>query len=163
MTNPQIILTAVRIVGATTAKLIVTGTALRPQLDVSADPAMSQTQALSLLVTGKPVEQLGSGEGNAVQTAARSVGGAAGNLLAKNIGKRLGIDTIGVDQSSEIGGSAFTIGQYLSPKLYVSYGVGLFEPGQVITLKYKLSDRVSLEAAQGPLSQRAGINYKVER
>ena len=161
--DPQLNLVATRTVEAVTAKLTVTGSARRPQLEVSADPAMSQTQALSYLVTGKPLNEVGSGEGDIVQSAARSLGGAAGNLLAKNLGRRLGIDEVGVQESDEIGGSAFTIGEYLSPRLFLSYGVGLFEPGQVVTLRYRINDRLSLEASQGTLNQRAGINFRVER
>jgi translocation and assembly module TamB len=70
---------------------------------------------------------------------------------------------MGVSDSKEIGGSAFYVGRYLSPRLYLSYGVGLFEPGQVVTLRYRVSDRVSVEASQGPLNQRAGIDYRIER
>jgi len=155
-------LVATRTVEAVTAKLTVSGRAQKPQLEVSADPTMSQTQALSYLVTGKPINEVGSGEGDLVQSAARSLGGAAGNLLAKGLGKRLGISDIGVTDNDQVG-SAFTVGQYLSPRLYLSYGVGLFEPGQILTLRYRISNRVSLEAQQGPISQKAGINYRVEK
>ena len=58
---------------AVKAKLTVTGSARKPQLEVSADPTMSQTQALSYLVTGKPLNEVGSGEGDVVQSAARSL------------------------------------------------------------------------------------------
>jgi translocation and assembly module TamB len=163
LSDPQLDIVAVREVDDVTAKLSVNGSARSPILQVSADPSMPQTAALSYLVTGKPLDQLGSGEGDVVQSAAQSLGGAAGNFLAKNLGKRLGIDEIGVDNSSEIGGSAFTVGQYLSPRLYISYGVGIFEPGQVVTLRYRISRQVNLEASQGPKSQRAGINFKREK
>jgi translocation and assembly module TamB len=163
ITEPQVNLVATRTIDAVKAKLSVSGNAKKPILEVSADPTMSQTQALAYLVTGKPMEEVGSGEGDLVQSAARTLGGAAGNLLAKNLGKRLGIDEVGVQDNEEIGGSAFTVGQYLSPRLYLSYGVGLFEPGQVVTLRYRISDKVSLEASQGTLSQKAGINYRIEK
>ena len=161
--DPQVNLVGTRTVEAVTAKLTVSGSAKKPQLEVSADPTMSQTDALSYLVTGKPINEASSGQGDLVQSAARSLGGAAGNLLAKGLGKRLGISEIGVQDSDAIGGSAFTVGQYLSPRLYLSYGVGLFEPGQVVTLRYRISNRVSLEAVQGTLNQRAGINYRIEK
>jgi len=161
--DPQVNLIATRTVDAVKAKLTVSGSAKRPQLEVSADPTMSQTQALSYLVTGKPLNEVGSGEGDLVQSAARSLGGAAGNLLAKGLGKRLGISEIGVQDNEAVGGTAFTVGQYLSPRLYLSYGVGLFDPGQVVTLRYRISNKVSLEAVQGTLSQKAGINYRIEK
>ncbi len=77
--DPQVNLVATRTVDAVTAKLTVSGRAQKPQLEVSADPTMSQTQALSYLVTGKPINEVGSGEGDLVQSAASSLGGAAGN------------------------------------------------------------------------------------
>jgi len=163
LSDPQLDIIAIREIDDVTARLTVTGSAKSPMLEVSSDPSMPQTAALAYLVTGKPLESLDSGEGDIVQSAARSLGGAAGNLLAKNLGKRLGVDEIGVDNSTEIGGSAFTVGQYLSPRLYISYGVGLFDPGQVVTLRYRLSRAVNVEAIQGSKSQRAGINYKREK
>jgi translocation and assembly module TamB len=98
-----------------------------------------------------------------LQTAARSLGTAAGSLIAKNIGQRLGIDEFGVTDNEAIGGAALTIGQYLSPRLYLGYGVGLFEPGQVITLRYKLSRSLSLEVLNATQDQRAGLEYRKER
>lgn|GEM_PF-204301 len=165
LTDPQLNIVATRTIESdnVTAKLTVTGSAQRPRLEISADPAMTQSQALSYLVTGKPLNQVGSGESDLVQAAARSLGGAAGNLLAQGIGRRLGISDIGVTDNEELGGSAFTVGQYLSPRLYLSYGVGLFEPGQVVTVRYRVNDRISIEASQGPQNQKAGINYRVER
>ena len=55
------------------------------------------------------------------------------------------------------------MGKYLSPGFFVSYGIGLFEPGTVITLRYEFSDRWALEATDAPEEQRAGINYRIER
>jgi translocation and assembly module TamB len=165
ISDPQVNITATRTLDKydVTAKLVVTGSAQKPILEVTSDPALPQTQALSYLVAGKPLNEVGSGEGDMVQSAARSLGGAAGNLLAKGLGKRLGIDEIGIEDTPEAGGSAFTVGQYLSPRLYLSYGVGLFEPGQVVTLRYRINSKVNLEAVQGTLSQKAGINYRVEK
>ena len=54
------------------------------------------------------------------------------------------------------------MGEYLSPKLYLSYGFGLFEPGEVVTLRYELSDELSLRVSQGTEEQRAGIEYRIE-
>jgi translocation and assembly module TamB len=162
LNDPRLDIRAVRKVPPVTAILLISGTALRPELEVTSDPAMSQTEALSYLVRGKPMNELGGEDADLMQTAARSLGGAAGNLLAKNIGKRLGIDEIGIQQSEELGGSAFTVGEYLSPKLYLSYGFGLFEPGEVVTLRYELSDEFSLRVSQGTEDQRAGIEYRIE-
>lgn len=161
--NPQLDVLATRRMPDITAKLQVTGSARRPQLDVSTDPATSPTEAMSYLLTGKSMSDLRGTEGERVEAAAQSLGGVLGDRLARGIGSKLGIDAVGVEQSDELGSSAFTVGKYLSPGFFVSYGVGLFEPGTVITLRYAISERWSLEAVDSPNDQRGGINFRIER
>ncbi|MGN6705684.1 MAG: translocation/assembly module TamB domain-containing protein [Rhodanobacter sp.] len=144
--------------------LYVAGTAQRPILTVFSNPVMEQSDALSYLITGKPLSEVKGGEGSMVSAAAQALGSAAGDLLAKRIGSQLGLDDIGVSSNEALGGSsAFTVGKYLSPRLYLSYGVGLFEPGEVITLRYRLSKRWNLEAQQATDFSRASLNYRLER
>ncbi|HKR37640.1 MAG TPA: translocation/assembly module TamB domain-containing protein [Steroidobacteraceae bacterium] len=168
--NPRLNIEATRTVGEegadqVTAGLRVRGSAQSPELSVFSDPAMSQTNALSYLVAGKPIDEVGAGdsEAGAMQTAARSIGVAGGGLLAKSLGKRLGVDELAVKDEEMVGGAALTVGQYLSPRLYLSYGVGLFEPGDVITLRYKLSEELALKTQRGPEDTRAGIEYRIEK
>jgi translocation and assembly module TamB len=164
--NPRLSIVAVREVEEINAGFRVTGSAQNPQMTVFSEPAMGQSDALAYILTGKPLSEVGAseGEGDMLQSAARSLGTAAGGLLAKNIGKRLGVDEVGIKESEALnGGAALTVGQYLSPRLYLSYGVGLFEPGEVITLRYKLTKDLHLEALNGPEDSRAGIEYRKER
>lgn len=162
--NPGLSLRAVREIKAdnVTAGLQVEGTAQVPVLTVFSQPAMEQSEALSYLVTGKPLSQLKSGEGDMLGTAARALGTAGGDLLAKGMGSRLGVDA-SVSDSAALGGAAFTVGKYLSPKLYLSYGVGVFDPGEVVTLRYLMSRRFNFEAENSTNGNRAGINYRYER
>lgn len=144
--------------------LQVSGTAMRPVVAVFSNPTMSQSDALSYLVTGKPLSQVKGGEGNLVGAAAQALGSATGDLLAKSIGSKLGIDDIGVSSNQALGGNAaFTVGKYLSPRLYLNYGVGLFEPGTVVTLRYLLSNRWNFEATQATDFSRASFNYRYEK
>jgi translocation and assembly module TamB len=163
--DPRLNIVAVRKVEEVTAGLRVTGAAKSPQLSVFSEPSMSQAEALSYLVAGRPLDSIGNseGEGDALQSAARSIGTAGGGLLAKSIGGRLGVDKVGVENNEMIGGSAFTVGEYLSPRLYLSYGVGLFEPGEVVSLRYRLSKLFSVQAARGSKETRAGIEYRIEK
>ncbi len=144
--------------------LFVSGTAQRPILTVFSKPVMEQSDALSYLITGRPLSEVRGGEGSMVNAAAQALGSAAGDLLAKRIGSELGFDDIGVSSDEALGGSsAFTVGKYLSPRLYLSYGVGLFEPGEVVTLRYRLSKRWNFEAQQATEFSRASLNYRLER
>ncbi|HEX5354183.1 MAG TPA: translocation/assembly module TamB domain-containing protein [Rhodanobacteraceae bacterium] len=145
-----------------TVGLSIRGTAQRPILTVFSDPSMEQAEALSYLVTGRPLNDLKSGEGDTLNTAAQALGGLAGDRIAKSIGSRLGLEA-GVSSSEALGGSAFTAGKYLSPRLFLSYGVGLFTPGQVITLRYTLNRFLQFEAENATTGNRASFNYRIEK
>jgi translocation and assembly module TamB len=163
--NPRLRIEATRTVEDVVAGLRVRGSAQNPELTVFSDPPMGQANALSYIVAGKPLEEIGSGEGegDAMQAATRSLGAAAGGLLAKNVGRRLGADELSVKDDEMIGGAALTVGQYLSPRVYLSYGVGLFEPGEVVTLRYKINSDLSVQAQRGPEDTRAGIEYRKQK
>ena len=162
--NPGLDIRAVRNIRSQdiTVGLQIRGTAQRPVLTVFSDPAMEQAEALSYLVTGRPLNALKSGEGDTLNTAAQALGGLAGDRLAKSIGSRLGLEA-GVSSSEALGGSAFTAGKYLSPRLFLSYGVGLFTPGQVITLRYTLNRFLQFEAENATTGNRASLNYRIEK
>lgn len=155
--NPNATISNGQVVG-----LQITGTAQRPKVNVFSNPTMEQSDALSYLVTGKPLSEVRGGEGNMVNSAAQALGSVTGNLLAKGIGSRLGISNIGVSSNDALGTEAFTVGKFLSPRLYLSYGVGLFQPGQVITVRYILSRRWNFEAEQATTFSRASFNYRYE-
>ena len=163
--NPGLDIRAIRAFPdqSVTVGLQVRGTAIRPVLTVFSTPAMEQSDALSYLVAGKPLSQLKGGEGNAVSSAASALGTAGGDMLAKSIGAKMGLDDVGVADNTSVGGAALTVGKYLSPRLYLGYGVGLFTPGQVVTLRYKLTRLFDFEMQNGTLSSRAGINYRLEK
>lgn len=162
--NPGLDIRAVRNIRSeeVTVGLSIRGTAQQPILTVFSDPAMEQAEALSYLVTGRPLNDLKSGESDTLNTAAQALGGMAGDRLAKSIGSRLGLEA-GVSSSEALGGSAFTAGKYLSPRLFLSYGVGLFTPGQVITLRYTLNRFLQFEAENATTGNRASLNYKIEK
>lgn len=161
--DPGLDIRAVRKLRDVTPGLRIEGTAKAPVLTVFSTPPMEQGNALSYLVTGRPLRSLSGEDGDTVGMAARALGTATGDLLAKSIGAKLGVDDIGVAESDALGGAAFTVGKYLSPRLYLSYGVGVFHPGQVVTLRYQLTEHWELEANSGTVENRAGINYKYER
>ncbi|MGF2040642.1 MAG: translocation/assembly module TamB domain-containing protein, partial [Nostoc sp. CmiVER01] len=144
--------------------LEIVGTAQHPIITVFSNPVMEQSDALSYLVTGKPLSQAKGGDGNMVTAAAHALGSAAGDLLAKSVGAKIGVDDIGVASNDALGGnSAFTVGKYLSPRLYLSYGVGLFDPGQVITLRYLLSAHWTVQAQNATSFNQASAAYRLER
>ncbi|HET7845113.1 MAG TPA: translocation/assembly module TamB domain-containing protein, partial [Xanthomonadales bacterium] len=161
--DPGLDMVATRPLRDVTPGLRIQGRAQAPVLTVFATPPMEQAEALSYLVTGRPLRGLSNEQGSTVTMAAQALGAITGDLLAKGIGKRIGVDDIGVSTDDRIGGSAFTIGKYLSPRLYLSYGVGLFTPGEIVTMRYEFTPHWNFEASTGSVESRTGVNYKYER
>ncbi|HYJ41910.1 MAG TPA: translocation/assembly module TamB domain-containing protein [Steroidobacteraceae bacterium] len=165
--NPRLAITAMRKVDENLSTGVrIAGTAKRPIITVVSSPEVGEADALSYLVTGRSLSEVGSASGSsqdALNSARQSLSGAGAGLVAKRIGARLGLDEAGVEENDLIGGSALTIGEYLSPRLYLSYGVGLFEPGEVIALRYKLTEDVGVRIQRGTEETRTGVEYRIEK
>jgi translocation and assembly module TamB len=72
-------------------------------------------------------------------------------------------DDAGVSESRALGGTVVGIGKYLSPRLYVSYGVSLLGTGQVITLKYLLRKGFDIEIESSTVENRGSVNWRKEK
>ena len=55
------------------------------------------------------------------------------------------------------------IGHYLSPRLYIGYGIGLFDPGNSIRLRYHLHRNWTIEAETGPRADSTDLLWTIER
>lgn len=60
-------------------------------------------------------------------------------------------------------GASLTIGRYLTPDLYISYGIGLFSRLNTFNMRYRLTDWLSLESETSGSASGADVVYKVER
>ena len=147
--NPGIDARAVRKIEQVTAGVEIKGTLQAPQLTLFSNPAMSQSDALSYLVFGRPLEGASAEEGRSLAAAARALKLAGGERLAQRIGAVFGVEQVAIETGTTSEAAALVLGKQLSPRLYINYSIGLFTPENVLQLKYKLSQRWSLEAQSG--------------
>lgn len=143
----------------------VRGTLEQPELSLFSEPTMPQQDQLSYLVLGRPLQGASSSEESALSRAALALGLRGGNFVSERINENLGLDEFGIQtQPGESASSAsFVIGKYLSPSLYVSYGVGLFEPVNTLNLRYTISDRWQLLTESSSEGSGGDIIYSIER
>ncbi|NUS39049.1 MAG: translocation/assembly module TamB, partial [Lysobacter sp.] len=160
--DPLLDLRAERAIGDVTAGIDVTGHATRPQAEVWSDPASDQSQALALLALGRPLSTASEQETQQVNAASAALS-AGGSLLASQLGAKIGLDTAGVSESRALGGNVLGIGKYLSPRVYVGYGVSLLGSGQVLTLKYLIRRGVDVEIESSTVENRASLNWRKEK
>lgn len=59
-------------------------------------------------------------------------------------------------------GASYTLGKYLTPDLYVSYGIGLFDAINTFNMRYRLTDKLAVEAESGSGSS-ADLIYTIEK
>jgi len=55
-----------------------------------------------------------------------------------------------------------TVGKYLTPELYLSFGYSLFTGESLIKARYKLSRNWEVESASGATSIGADLFYRME-
>lgn len=148
-----------------TVGVSVRGTLDRPQFTLYSTPAMTQQQQLAWLVLGRPLENAsGDSDRSMLANAALALGLSGGDFLAQRLRSSIGIDEISI--ASKPGESSdqarLTIGKYLSPKLYVSYGIGIFQPGNVFKLIYELGRGFKLQTESG-VEAGGDLLYTIER
>jgi len=139
----------------------VRGTLSSPFITISSVPPLPEAEALSYLLTGRSINTLQSGEAASVDRAAESLAVGGGGLLLGGLGTRIGLDEVAVEQTGE-DDTSVVLGKYLSPNLFVSYGISIAEAINTIKLRYTLSQHWSLKAEAG-LEQSGDIEYKIER
>jgi translocation and assembly module TamB len=69
----------------------------------------------------------------------------------------------GSDFDFEQGVGAVDVGFYILPRLYLSYGIGIFEDGNIISARYDLGRGFGVKATSGQRETGLDINYRIER
>ena len=96
----------------------INGTAKKPELALSSVPILSQSDILSVLLFGKPSNQLTDGQQkNLEQQALSMAGGYAASQLGKAVAQALGLETLGINVAP---GGGLGLGTYLMQNVYVS-------------------------------------------
>jgi len=162
ISDPALDIRAERQVGDVTAGIDVHGRASAPMPTVWSIPASSPSEAIAYLALGRSLASANSAESLRVG-AARSALSAGGSILAAQLGAKLGLDEAGVSQNRALGTEVIGAGKYLSPKLFVGYGVSLVGSGQVLTLKYLLRKGFDIEIESSTVENRASVNWRKER
>lgn len=156
--QPYLDIEAIRKVDDVIAGIRLSGSAEQPTTQVFSEPAMSQEQALSYLVLGRPLGASGE-DSNMLAEAALGLGLAGSAGITGSLASSLGIDDFQLDTEGSGNATSVVASGNLTERLSLRYGVGVFEPANTIALRYKLSKKVYLEAASG-LASSLDIFYK---
>ncbi|MFJ2712410.1 translocation/assembly module TamB domain-containing protein [Pseudomonas sp. NPDC087346] len=156
--QPYLDIEAIRQTDDVIAGIRLSGSAEQPTTQIFSEPAMSQEQALSYLVLGRPLSTNGE-DNNMLAQAALGLGLMGSSGVTSGLAKDLGIQDFQLDTQGSGNTTSVVASGNISEKLSLRYGVGVFEPANTIALRYKLSKKVYLEAASGVASS-LDIFYK---
>lgn len=138
----------------------VRGTLRQPRATLFSEPPMPESQQLSYLIAGVPLGESSGSERSAMAAAAAAI---ATSEQGQAFASKLGIQEVSVDRGEvgESDGASLVLGRYLSPRLYVGYGIGLAEQANSVRMRYELTRRWSVEARSGAAAS-ADLLYSIE-
>lgn len=142
----------------------VVGTLTEPDFRLYSTPAMPDSEILSYLILGKSMQSASSTSSDDIQLQALLMLGAKGtDAIGESLQDTFGIDEFGIDNDPNTRETSFYIGKYLSPKLFVRYGVGLLESTNTFMVRYQLTERLLIETMASSQAQGGDIFYTFER
>jgi translocation and assembly module TamB len=152
--NPGIQVTAAKVFPDVTAYVNVRGTLLQPRLSFSSVPPLPQSQIVSLILAGGSLESAQNRGSNVAI-------GQGVAMLAQEYGSWVGIQEASLE-SDVTNDTSLVLGRYLSPRLYVSYGISLTENLNTFKLRYTLGDHWTIRAELGQ-AQGADLVYSISK
>lgn len=161
--NPELDVKVTRTTKDVTAGMKIEGTVKKPQTSVFSNPVMSDGNALSYLISGRPLNEASGSQNALIAKAALSLGVDKSASLTQQIASTVGLDEVNISGDDEgLESTSLVLGQYLSPKLYVSYAYGLFSSVGTVGFDYQLTKKISVEAESGE-GQSIDLLYTIER
>jgi translocation and assembly module TamB len=156
--DPGVDLRATKEFPDVTAGINVRGTLQQPRISFFSDPSLPQSQIVSLILSGGGLESVQNPKAAGAGSEAIAQGGA---ILAQQLGSRIGIEDVSLetDLTNE---TSLVLGKFLSPRLYVSYGVSLTEQLNTFKLRYTLGDHWTVKTEVGQ-ARGADLVYTIDK
>lgn len=161
--TPRINLRVINPIEGIKVGLAISGTPRQPKSRIFSTPSMSETEALSYLLTGKPLNATGDSESGLLVNAAAKLGMKKSANRINNIRAKAGFDTLQLEAGDDLTESKLVVGKYLSARLYLEYVTQLFANTEVFSLRYEFSNKFHLEAESSDESQALDFIYQFEK
>ena len=127
---------------------------IAPELTLTSDPPLEESDILALIVFNRPVNELGTGERSSL---AATAGGIATGFIAaplgESIGKALDLDLFEITTSTEEGdlGAGVTLGQQIGDRAFLKLRQQFGERNTTeFLMEYQLSRFLRLQATAAP-------------
>lgn len=153
--NPSLSIEAVKEIEGQTVGLRVKGKTADPNIVVFNDAGLTNQQAMNALITGRisnsratqiSEEGFKSEVTNNIAAAGLSMGLSGTRGLTNTIGDAFGLERLTIDASGTDSDTNVNVTGYITPDLYIRYGVGVFNAQSSLSLRYQLTRRIYVQA-----------------
>lgn len=155
--SPVLDILALRKIGDIRAGVVISGTPISPIITLFSEPPMPDADILAYIVLGHPLGD-SKKDANLVFKAANILASSSeSTALKEQLKERTGLDVLDIESGNgEISRSMLTIGKYLSPRLYISFGKALFGEGTLFRMRYTISKHWEIETQSG---MESGLDF----
>ncbi len=131
-----------------TAAIVISGRAQEPSVTLESTPSLPSEDVMSLILFGKPAQDLSPFE--SIQTAEAlaslsGVGPFGGEGLTGRLRNAVGLDLLNVDIDPENGGGSLTVGKYVADGFFVSATQDAEGKNGSVRVKYEITDNITVE------------------
>lgn len=161
LAEPGVDLKAEREVPGYTVGINARGQLRRPEITFYSSPSLPQTQIASLLVASRTLDSLQASDRSSLGMSTTQMAAQGGALLGGQVKRYIGLDEVSVETGFN-DDAALVLGKFLSPRLFVSYGISLSQRLNTLKMKYTVGDRWTVKTESGE-EQSLDIEYKIER
>jgi len=161
LADPAIDIRAVKQFPDVMAGVNVRGSLRQPRMSFFSEPAIPQSQIASLILAGGTLESVQSNGRQGSSTASAELLAQGGAILAQQLGNKVGIEDVSIE-SNLSNETSLVLGKYLSPRLYVSYGISLTESINTIKMRYSINDKWTIKTEAGK-ERGADLVYTIDR
>lgn len=150
--NTRLAIDAVREITSEDRKagLKIQGTAKNPQITLFTEPSdKSQDAILSYIVLGRDINEASDQDANLLAAAALALTVRGGRNVAGGIASALGVEDFALETKGTGDDTELLVSGRLNDRLLLRYGRGVFGAQNTLYLRYDLTQKLYLEAAQG--------------
>ena len=152
------------------------GTLQDPHIILFANPSniiKSQLDMLSYLITGQASNQLSAASTQLLLSAASNLGSEKNNIgqLISKVQQKIGLDQLTIGAKPIFNpitntlqqNTSVIVGKNLSPKLNISYSLGLLDQISILNINYLLNKNFSLQTTSSNFANGLDLLYKMEK
>ncbi|MBE0622790.1 MAG: translocation/assembly module TamB domain-containing protein [Burkholderiales bacterium] len=148
--NPGLDIVALRKGLAVEAGVAIRGTALAPQISLTSNPSVPDSEKLSWLILGHGMEGANRTDLGLLQAAAGALLARGESIsLQQRIAHAAGLDEFSLAGGSGLESTVLTLGKRLSSRAYLSFEQGLATATNLVKISYTLTPRLSVRTQTG--------------